>query len=463
MNKIILGIDIGSTKICAIIAEIKEDGTPYIIGTGIHKADGIKKGSITNIELASMAIRNAVNDAKRVSGEKVDKAIISLSGAYTKSIRESAVVNVPNSEIGLKEINRVMQTAIYNAVIPEDHVLIHALPYEFRLDDQSYAEDPMGMSASRLEAFVHIVTAKKTALENLKRAVRESGIEIENIVLSAYASAIAVLSNEEKELGVACIDMGGQTCDLMIYSGYSMRYSDFLSVGSHNITVDLATALNAHPSIAEQIKTEYGKLILSDEDKTKSIKVPVMTSESATTNVSLEIVHAVISARVEETLQLLAKSIEKSGLKDKIGAGITLTGGMANLEGMQEFASSIFFRRPVRISKPTAVGGLFDGLKGTQSATAVGLILHGAGQHTNYEMDYEKKIRYRKSNISVDSNDMSNIELPKNALQETSTSSAKITHKPDDLSQLRTFENDKHSNIFVRFYKWVSQWISQLF
>lgn len=454
MNRVILGIDIGSSEICAIVAEVKDDGSPYIIGTGIHKADGIKKGSVTNIELASRAIRSAVNDAARVSGEKVDKAIISLSGAYTKSIRESAVVNVPNSEIGLKEINRVMQTAIYNAVIPEDHVLIHALPYEFRLDDQNFAEDPMGMSASRLEAFVHIVTAKKTALENLKRAVRESGVEIENIVLSAYASSIAVLSNEEKELGVACIDMGGQTCDLMIYSGYSMRYSDFLSVGSHNITIDLATALNAHPSTAEQIKTEYGKLILTDEDKEKSIKVPVMAGENATTNVSLEIVHAVISARVEETLQLLAKSIEQSGLKDKIGAGITLTGGMANLDGMQEFASSIFFRKPVRISKPMSVGGLFDGLKGTQSATAVGLILHGAGQHTNYEMDFDKKILYKRSSV-VESNDVGNIGLSQEASQDLS--GLKITQNTGDLSGIQTTEKDRHDNVFMRFYKWVSQ------
>ena len=454
MNQIILGIDIGSTKICSIIAEIKKDGTPFILGSGIHKADGIKKGSITNIELASLAIRNSVNDAKRVADEKVDKAIISLSGAYTKSIRESAVVNVPSNEIGLKEINRVMQTAIYNAVIPEGHTVIHALPYEFRLDDQSYAEDPMGMSASRLEAFVHIVTAKKSALENLKRAVRESGIEIENIVLSAYASSIAVLSNEEKELGVVCIDMGGQTCDLMIYSGYSMRYSDFLSVGSHNITIDLATALNTHPSTAEQIKTECGKLILSDEDKTKAIKVPIMSSDTATTNVNLEIVHAVLSARVEETLQLLAKSIEKSGLRDKLGAGIALTGGIANLDGMQEFASSIF-RKPVRISKPMAMNGLFDGLKGTHSATAIGLILHGAGQHTNYEMDYEKKIRYRKSNITTENNDMSNIGLPKDALQE-SAGNTNIIHN-GDFSQIRTSEEDKHNNFFVRFYKWASQ------
>lgn len=453
MNQIILGIDIGSTKICSIIAEIKKDGTPFILGSGIHKADGIKKGSITNIELASLAIRNSVNDAKRVADEKVDKAIISLSGAYTKSIRESAVVNVPSNEIGLKEINRVMQTAIYNAVIPEGHTVIHALPYEFRLDDQSYAEDPMGMSASRLEAFVHIVAAKKTALENLKRAVSEAGIEIKNIVLSAYASSIAVLSNEEKELGVACLDMGGQTCDLMIYSGYSMRYCDFLSVGSHNITIDLATALNAHPSIAEEIKAECGKLILSEDDKTKSVKVSMMTGENVEKFVPLEVIHAVIFARVEETLRLLAKSIEKSGLKDKIGAGITLTGGMANLEGMQECASSIF-RKPVRISKPIAVDGLFDRLRGTDGATAVGLILHGAGRHTNYEMNHERNLLY-KSNIITDSADIHSLELPKSAIEEPSIGS-RIT-QIEDLSEIRTSNGDKRNNLFVRFREWASQ------
>ncbi len=455
MSRIILGVDIGSTKICAIIAEIKDDGIPHIVGTGIHKAEGVKKGSITNIEQASMSIRNAVNDAKMVSGEQIDKAIISLSGAYTKSIRESAIVNAPHNEIGLKEIHRVMQTAIYNAAIPEDHVLIHALPYEFRLDGQSYAEDPMGMSASRLEAFVHIVTAKKTALENLKRAVREAGLEIENIVLSSYASSIAVLSDEEKELGVACIDMGGQTCDLMVYSGYSMRYCDFLSVGSHNVTIDLATALNAHPNTAEEIKIEFGKLILNEEDKTKSINVPMMTTGKNTTKlVSMEIIHAVIFARVEETLKLLEKSIEKSGLKDKIGAGITLTGGMANLDGMQECASSIF-RKPVRISRPIAVDGLFDKLKGTDGATAVGLILHGAGQHTNYEMDCEKKIRYKKSSVTTDNNDIHNIELPKNAIQEP-TLGSKIT-QIENFTEIMTSKEDKHNNIVVRFYKWVSQ------
>ncbi len=452
LSRIILGIDIGSTKICAIIAEIKDDGIPHIVGTGMQKSEGVRKGSITNIEQASMAIRHAVNDAKMVAGEQVDKAIISLSGAYTKSIRESAVVNVSNNEIGLNEIHRVIQAAIHNADMPEGYVLIHALPYEFRLDGQSYAEDPMGMSASRLEAFVHIVIAKKTSLENLKRAVREAGLEIENIILSAYASSIAVLSDEEKELGVACLDMGGQTCDLMIYSGHSMRYCDFLSVGSNNITMDLAMALNTHPSVAEEIKTQYGSLILSEADKQKSLQITLMTGNNKETQpVLLENIHAVLSARVEETLKLLAKSIEKSDLKDKIGAGITLTGGMANLDGLQEYASNIFLK-PVRISKPAHVDGLFDRLKGTDGATAVGLILHGAGQHTNYELNYDKKILYKKSTIATDEG-IHNISLD-NAKEHTL--GLKIT-QIDDLSEIRTSKEDKHNNLFVRFYKWVSQ------
>lgn len=452
MSRVILGIDIGSTKICAIIAEIKDDGTPYIIGTGTHKAEGIKKGSVTNIEQASTAIRNATNDAKRVAGEKVDKAIISLSGAYTRSIIASAVANISSDEIGIKDISRVINSAIYNAYIPDDHALIHALPYEFKLDSQTYAEDPIGMNASRLEAFVHIVTAKKSALENLKRAVRESGIEIDNIILSAYASSIAVLSNEEKELGVACIDMGGQTCDLMIWGGYSMQYSDFLSVGSHNITIDLATAINAHPSVAEQIKVEYGKLILNDEDKAKAIRVPTMSNESETKDIPLEHIHAVIAARVEETLQLLAKSIEKSGLKDKIGAGITLTGGAANIVDMQQFASNIFWKKPVRIAAPISVDGLFDGLKGAGSASAVGLILHGAGRHTNYEMNYNRDLLYKKSSISVDSGDISNIKVQKDELE-----SAKITQNPGDFSKIKTTDAEKYDNVFVRAWKWASQ------
>lgn len=450
MSNVILGIDIGSTKICSIIAEIK-DGVPYVIGSGIHKSEGIKKGSITNIEQASQAIRTSVNDAKRVAGTNVEEAIISISGTYTKSQWVTAVANIPNNEIGMKEITRVMQTAIHNASIPEDETIIHALPYEFKIDDRSSAEDPLGMCASRLEAFVHVVTAKKSAIENLKKAVLSSGIKIKNIILSAYASSIAVLSNEEKELGVACIDMGGQTCDLMIHSGYSMRYSNSCEVGSNNITVDLATALNTNQSIAEQIKIEYGKLVLSEEDKEKALAVPTILGNLQETQVNFDVIHSVISARVEELIGFLADSIEASGLKNQLGAGIILTGGMTNLDGIEEFATSIF-RKPVRIAKPVTIGGLVDGLKSIHSATAIGLVLHGAGHYANYEMDYDKRILCKKpitNTNSVESslNNVSDLDIK---------SHPNIVHK-DDLSQIITKDEDKTNNIFSRFYKWVSQ------
>ncbi|MDE6958201.1 MAG: cell division protein FtsA, partial [Helicobacter apodemus] len=243
MEQTILGIDIGSTKICAIIATSK-DNVPHIIGTGCHKSQGLKKGSITNIEQASRAIKNAVNDAKRVAGTTIDKAVISISGVYTRSVNSSGIVNIPNNEIGIKEINRVIQTALYNASIPSEYEVIHILPYNFKLDEQDFIDDPMGMTGGRLEVFVRIVTVQKSSLGNLRKAVKAAGVEIENIVLSAYASSIAVLSEDEKELGVACIDMGGSTCELMIHAGNSMRYNDFLGVGSNHITNDLAMALH---------------------------------------------------------------------------------------------------------------------------------------------------------------------------------------------------------------------------
>ncbi len=191
LGQTILGIDIGSTKICAIIATCK-DGIPRVIGTGFHKSMGLKKGSITNIEQASRAIKDAVNDARRVAGTNINKAVISISGAYTKSTDSSGIVNIPNNEIGIKEINRVIQTALYNASIPSEYEVIHILPYNFKLDDQDFIDDPMGMSGSRLEVSVRIITAQKSSLGNLKKAIKTAGIEIENIVLASYASSIAV-------------------------------------------------------------------------------------------------------------------------------------------------------------------------------------------------------------------------------------------------------------------------------
>ncbi len=402
MKSIILGVDIGSTKVCAIIAQKSDEGIK-ILGAGIAKSQGIKKGIITNIELASRAIKHAINDAKRVAGTHYDKVVVSISGAYTKSVDSYGVVNVPNKEIGIKEINRVLQMADHNANIPNEYEKLHVLPYNFKVDEHSNIEDPLGMNGSRLEVQVHIITVLKSSLNNLKKAVKSASIEVDNIVLNGYASSIAVLNDDEKELGVAVIDMGGATCNIAIHLGNSIRYNDFLGVGSSNITNDLSMALHTPISAAERVKIDYGSLKLDSND---IIELPAIGDEGSKHEVSLEIVTNVIYARVEETLMIIAKSINESGFKDQLGAGVVLTGGMTKLDGIRDLAAAIFGNLPVRLAKPIEHGieGMFDTLKGPEYATAIGLILYGAGRFTPYEMDSNRKLRYKDETIEPSKN-----------------------------------------------------------
>ena len=395
---IILGVDIGTTKICAIIAQKTEHGIIKILGAGIAKSQGIKKGNITNIELASRSIKHAINDAKRVAGTHFDQVIVSLSGAYTKGFDSQGVVNVPGSEIGIKEINRVMQMADHNANIPAEYEKLHVLPYNFKVDDHVSIDDPLGMNGSRLEVQVHIITVLKSSLNNLKKAVKSASLEIDNIVLSGYASSIAVLNEDEKELGVAVVDMGGATTDIVIHLGNSIRYNDFIPVGSANVTNDLSMALHTPITAAERVKIEHGSLKLNSTD---TIELPAIGDEGSSHEVSLEIVTNVIYARIEETLLLVAKSIKESGFRDQLAAGVVLTGGLTKLDGIRELASAIFNNLPVRLAKPNEqhIEGMFDTLKEPEYATAIGLIRYGAGYFTPYEMDSNKKLRYKDETI----------------------------------------------------------------
>ncbi len=400
MSTKILGIDIGSSKICAIIAE-KDDDDIKILGAGIAKSQGLKKGIITNIELASKSIKNALNDAKRVAGTQYEKVVVSISGAYTKSIDSSGVVNIPNRDIGIREINRAMQMADHNANIPNEYVKLHILPYNFKVDDQEFIDDPHGMSGARLEVQVHIITAQKSSLSNLEKAVKSAGVEIDNIVLGGYASSIAVLNHDERELGVSVIDIGGATCNLVVHAGNSIRYNDFLGVGSLNITNDLSTALHTPLGAAENIKINYGSLHGNSSDL---IELPVIGDDGSTHEVSLDIVSNVIYVRVEETLMILAKSLEDSGFKDQLGAGVVLTGGMTKLNGIRELASAIFDNMPIRIAKPKEMNGLFETLRDPGFSTAIGLVLYGAGHFTPYEIDSNKKLRYKDEAIPASKN-----------------------------------------------------------
>jgi len=396
----ILGIDIGSSKICAIIAE-KDDNGIKILGAGIAKSHGLKKGIITNIELASKSIKNALNDAKRVAGTQYEKVVVSISGAYTKSIDSSGVVNIPNRDIGIREINRAMQMADHNANIPNEYEKLHILPYNFKVDDQEFIDDPLGMNGARLEVQTHIITAQKSSLSNLEKAVKSAGVEIDNIVLGGYASSIAVLNEDEKELGVAVIDIGGATCNLVVHTNNSVRYNDFLGVGSLNITNDLSTALHTPLGAAENIKINYGSLHGNSSDL---IELPIIGDDGSTHEVSLEIVSNVIYVRVEETLMILAKSLEDSGYKDQMGAGVVLTGGLTKLGGIRELASAIFDNMPIRVAKPKEMDGLFETLRDPGYSTAIGLVLYGAGHFTPYEIDSNKKLRYKDETISPSKN-----------------------------------------------------------
>lgn len=403
MSETILAIDIGSTKICAIIAEV-EDLKVKIQGHGISKSQGIKKGAITNIELSSKAIKKAINDAKRIAGSNLTTATVSISNAYAKSLNSTGVVNIPHKDISVKEINRVMQTALYNANVPNEYEVVHVLPYNFRVDDQDFIEDPFGMNASRMEVDVNIIMTQKSNLSNLKKAVRSAGVEIDGIVLSGYASAIATINEDEKELGVAVIDLGGQTSNLVIHTGNSIRYNDFLGVGSNHITNDLSMALHTPLQIAENVKIRHGNLI---ESSNEVIELPIIGDEDNRNGVSLEIVHSVIFSRVEEALMILANSLEKSALKEQIGAGIILTGGMTKLKGIRELAQSIFSGMPVRVGIANKnIEGLFDELKDPAYSTVLGLLLYRAGKNTEYEINFLQELLHSKTVHEENLNDI---------------------------------------------------------
>lgn len=461
MKRTVLAIDIGSTKVCAIIAEIDDDNTTQIIGAGISKAQGLRKGSITNIELASKSIKSALNDAKRVAGTELRSAVVTISGAYTKSLNSSGIVNIPNKEITFKEINRVMHTSLYNANIPNEFEVLHVLPYNFKVDDQDFIEDPLGMNASRLEVETHIITTQKSNLNNLRKAVRAAGVEVESVVLSGYASAIAVLNEDEKELGAAVVDMGGNTSNIVIHSGHAIRYNDFLGVGSNHITNDLSMALHTPLQTADNVKINYGSLYTPSNDL---IELPVIGDENTTHEVSLEVVHNVIYARVEETLMIIAQSLEKSGLKEHMGAGIVLTGGFTKIEGLRELAVAIFDNMPVRLAKPSGMGGLFDTLRDPSYSGAIGLIKYIAGGYTPYEIDVNKRMRHTSEDIAMQPHVQFHEEVPEfdmPAAPSLQSEPAKKEKKAEVSNMVNIGSNksvqDDQPNPITKFWNWATQ------
>jgi cell division protein FtsA len=392
LTRSILAIDIGSINTTAVIAEV-DNHFIKILGSSSVKSQGIKKGTITNIEEISKAINQVVSEARRIAGNNINHAVVSISNAYATSLNSTGVVNIPHKDISINELNRAMQAALYNANVPNDYEVIHVLPYNFRVDGQEFIEDPYGMNASRLEVDVNVIITQKTNLSNLKKAVQSAGIEIDNIVLNGYASSIATMTKEEKDGGAIVLDLGGQTSTVVIHLGNSIRFNDFLAVGSNHITNDLSAALHTPTKIAEEVKIHYANLA---EKSDETIELPIMGNEDQKNIASLEFVYSVVFARVEETLTLLAKTIEESGLKNKISGGIILTGGMSKLPGIRDLAQSIFPSTSTSIGKLPKLGGFFEEINDPQFATVVGLIMYKAGYHTEYEIDNNKLLLHKK-------------------------------------------------------------------
>lgn len=395
MGTKILGIDIGSTQICAVMVEHEPrslENTIKVIGMGTIKSQGLKKGSITNIELASNSIKSVVSSVVRTAGIKFDKVIVSISGKDAKNINCKDVVNIPEKEVTIKQIERAISSAEYKVKIPHDYEILHTLPYNFKVDEQDNIEDPLGMNGTRLEVQAHIIAVQKSAIMNLRKAIEKAGLKADNIVLSGYASAISTLNEDEKALGTVLIDLGGSSCNMVIHSGNSIRYNDFLSVGSLNITTDISTVLHTPPAVAEEVKIKYGTL---KPRSNELIVLPDLGDENSSHEVDISVIINVIYMRVEEALMILAKMLSESGYKEYASAGIVLTGGMAKIEGLRELATAIFDNMPVRIARPREFSGSIDVFQDPANSCAIGLCLYGAGYFTPYEIDSERKLRHK--------------------------------------------------------------------
>lgn len=390
----IIGIDLGSTQTCVIIAQ-KDENNLRIVGSGKTKTSGIKKGVISDISLAAKSIQSAVQSAQMTSGvQHFDRVVVSISGAYASSADSMGFVNIDN-EINISTIHRAIITAKHGASIANDANIIHMLPYNFTVDNISNIEDPLGMSGKRLVVKTHIVTSQESYIKNLTKAVELAGLRVDNLVLSGYASAIACLDESERELGAVVIDMGGAICDVVIHLGNSIRYNEFLPVGSSHITRDLASALSSPIHEAERIKLDYANL---SQDPNALIKVLCIGDEKKTNDFRIEIISKVIYARAHETLMLLAGMISENEIVREKGAGIVLTGGMTKLAGMEELASVVFdSKNSVRLA--TARKDLIDGFdelfNDPENTCAIGLCLYGAGYFTPYEFDSNQRLRYR--------------------------------------------------------------------
>lgn len=388
-EELIVGLDIGTTKICAVVGEIRPSGVE-IIGMGSHPSEGLRKGAVINIEDTVNSIKEAVEEAETMAGCEISSVYAGIAGGHIKGFNSHGVIALKEREVTKKDIDRVIEAASAVA-IPMDREIIHTLVREFVVDDQDGIADPLGMSGVRLEAKVHIVTGAVTSAQNIIKCANKAGLDVCDIVLESLASSEAVLSKEEKNLGVALIDFGGGTTDMAIFFRGSILHTSILALGGDNLSYDIAVGLRTSNQDAEKIKIKYGCGLSSLIGKEETIEVPGVGGRKPRV-LSRRILGEILEPRLEEILGLVYGQLVRAGYQNMISSGVVVTGGSAELPGVPEMAEQVF-NVPARIGFPKGVGGLVELVNKPMYATAVGLVLYGAKGRKG------KKFRIRDGNI----------------------------------------------------------------
>ncbi len=371
----IVGLDIGTTKVCVLVGVPTSYGVD-VIGVGTAPSRGMRRGMVVNIEATVDAIKRAVAEAELMAGCEIRSGIVGIGGVHVQSTNSHGVVALKTGEVTEEDVNRAIDAAKAVA-IPMDRYVIHVLPQEFILDGQDGIKDPRGMSGVRLEVKVHIVTGSLAAVQNLLKCVERAGIVVEALVLQHLASSEAVLTPEEKELGVVMVDIGGGTTDIAIFHKGSVKHTVVLPVAGEHITNDIAFGLRTPLEEAERIKREHGCALTALVPPTESFQVPPVSEGQKPRLVSRQLLAEIVEPRVEEIMRMVEQELDKSGLSKFVPAGLVISGGTALLEGVVEMAAEVF-GLPVRRGYPRGIGGLKDMVNNPQYATAVGLLLYGA-------------------------------------------------------------------------------------
>jgi len=371
-RNLIVGLDIGTSKVVAIVGEMKPDDEIEVIGIGSHPSRGLKKGVVVNIESTVQSIQRAVEEAELMAGCEIRSVHAGIAGSHIRSLNSHGIVAIRDKEVSHSDVERVIDAARAVA-IPADQKILHILPQEFIIDDQEGILEPVGMSGVRLESRVHMVTGAVSAAQNIIKCVRRCGLEVDDLILEQLSSSYAVLSDDEKELGICLVDMGGGTTDIAIFTEGAIRHTAVIPIAGDQVTNDIAVALRTPTQHAEEIKIKYACALTQLARSDETIEVQSI-GDHPPRRLSRQTLAEVVEPRYEELLTLVQAELRRSGLEDLIAGGVVLTGGSSKMEGLVELAEEVF-HMPVRMGVPQYVTGLADVVRNPIYATGVGLLL----------------------------------------------------------------------------------------